>query len=94
MRILGTLPHPLLKITAFQHNHRLSLQIEKGLVQINFRFRESEDLKTLADLQRLADQTFLEHALQTLQSMERNKDLALQRFLDDKASEEEFPRIV
>lgn len=79
MRIIGHIEHPRLKITVFKMDNRLSLKIEDEYAEETFKFRQQEDLSTLEDVQRLADDSFLKATEQRLLQMRRQAADALAR---------------
>lgn len=60
MRIIGEIPHPKYKITILQHNGRTSVQIEHGLVQQTYKYRDGSGIESTEDVQRILTKDFLE----------------------------------
>lgn len=60
MRIIGEIPHPKYKITILQHNRRTSVQIEHGLVQQTYKYRDGSGIESTEDVQRILTKDFLE----------------------------------
>ncbi len=92
MRIIGEIDHPVLKITAFKSNNRLSLKFESGLYEQTYKFREGEGPENFADLEQLVDEAFLQGVMDNLQRMNRLKNAALSRN-SATGGEEEFEKI-
>lgn len=93
MRIIGEIAHPTLKITVFQMNNKLSVQFESGMYAQIYRIREQAEVRTVADIQKLLDQTFLEAVNDELNRMHRIKNEAFARFLPVE-EEDEFEEII
>ncbi|MEK7256255.1 MAG: hypothetical protein AAB316_15995 [Bacteroidota bacterium] len=69
MRIIGSIPHPTLKITVFKMDNRLSIKFEAGMYEQTYKFRESTDLQDFAGAQRLVDEPFLRFVLELASKM-------------------------
>lgn len=79
MRILGRIPHPVLQISVFANDGRFPVQFElNGLSQI-YRFRQDEQLKSLADVTRLIDEDFTAGVLAQFRSMQELQSRLLGR---------------
>ena len=89
MRIVGTIPHPKLKITLMHHG-RFLLKLEDVDVEITYRFRESEGVANLEDAQRALDLGLLQDAERTLMEM----SIARKRFAAIPPKQNEFPTII
>ncbi len=59
MRILAEIPHPRLKITIFKHNDKLSLKLEKNLLEQIYKFREGSQLHNIEILKSKLSAEFL-----------------------------------
>lgn len=80
MRILGRIPHPILQITVFANDGRFPVQFETdGLSQI-YRFRQSERLNGLADVQKLINQDLIDTVLGQFSVMRAAHSRALNTF--------------
>jgi len=93
MRIIGYIEHPILKITVFKDNGKLSAKFESGLFEQTYKFREMDKLRTLAEVQGLVDATFQAEVLQHFQTMNQLKNRGLDRFLPA-IEGEEFEEII
>lgn len=71
MRIIGRIPHPTLAITVFSNDGRFPVQFETGGLSQIYRFRHSDTLRSLADVQRLVDEDFVAAVLEQFQTMRR-----------------------
>lgn len=80
MRIIGTIPHPQLKISVFRYDGRLSLKLETPLYEQTFKLGDDERFASLEDAQRFADEPFLQAALAQFQAMHQARMQALARF--------------
>jgi hypothetical protein len=81
MRIIGNIEHPGLKITVFKMDNKLSVKFETGLYELTYKFRESEQLKDLSDMQRFLDAQFIQAVEARFAGMHQEKNEAMQRFL-------------
>lgn len=93
MRIIGNIDHPTLKITAFQHDGKLSAKFEVGLMEQTFKFRENDQLCNFGHLQKLIDATFIGEVLKVFQQMHKAREAAMTAFLQT-SGEDEFPHII
>lgn len=84
MRIIGHIPHPVLKITVFTNDARFPVQFETdGLSQI-YRFRQSDQLKSLADIQKLVNKDLIDTVLAQFSVMRAAHSRALNTFAPPK----------
>ena len=93
MRIIGYIEHPVMKITVFKDNGKLSAKFETGLFEQTYKFREMDNLKNLADVQELVDAAYQAEVMEHFQIMNRTRNTGLDRFLP-KMEEEDFEEIV
>ncbi len=73
MRILGTLPHPLLKITVFKMDSRISVKFENAAYEQTFKLGADERYQTLEAIQKWADETLLTEVLNRMEDMHRSR---------------------
>lgn len=71
MRVVGSIPHPEIKITIFQWNNRFLLKLEWGLFEQTYKideyeFNSDEEVKTILT------PDFLEEALSRFQEMAKS----------------------
>lgn len=92
MRIIGYIDHPILKITVFKMDNKLSVKFETGLYEQTFKFRESNELNDLTSIQKLVDERLVEEVMENFAKMHLSKNEALGRFLPN--AEEEFEEII
>jgi len=96
MRILGRIPHPTLQITVFSNDGRFPVQFERsGLSQI-YRFRKSERLRGLADVEKLVNSDLLDAVLTQFTAMRAARSRALNTFAppEDKSGPDGLPDII
>ena len=93
MRIIGYVEHPTLKITVFKMDNKLSVKFENPLYEQTYKFRDSEQLSTLAEVQQLVDEVFINQVLAQLAAMHRTSQAALGRYLPAE-EEEDFEEII
>ncbi len=93
MRIIGYIEHPVLKITAFKMDNKLSVKFESGLFEQIYKFRESDQLNKIEDIQKFVDEIFISNVLEVLKSMNQIKNKALSRFISEN-DQEEFEEII
>lgn len=93
MRIIGEIEHPILKITVFQMDNKLSVKFESGLYEQTYKFRSGEGLDSMEDLRRVLDGPFIEAVMASLKQMHRQRTAAVSRQLPPEP-EEEFEEII
>ncbi len=79
MRIVGTIDHPILKITIFRNADRLSVKFESGLYEHTYKFRDGEGIDSVEDVYRMVDDAFIESVSAGLQRMHDARSAALTR---------------
>ncbi len=92
MRIIGYIEHPVLKITVFKMDNKISVKFENSLYEQTYKFRDSEGLENIGDVQRLVDASFIEAVMQELTKMHQIKNQVLHRFFPEE--EEDFEEII
>jgi hypothetical protein len=93
MRIVGEIPHPILKITIFLHDSRYSAKFEAGLYELTYKFRSGDALNSFEDIRAIIDETFIAQVLETLPQLNEHKLAALSRWRAG-LEEEEFDTII
>ena len=93
MRILGYLDHPLLKITVFKTDTRLSIKFENGDFEQTYKFRPTEQTNSLNEINRLMDEEFLSTVLKRFDTMKTDFEAGFTRHFP-KSEEDEFPDII
>ncbi|MCO5230475.1 MAG: hypothetical protein M9958_04885 [Chitinophagales bacterium] len=79
MRVLGVIPHQFLKITVFGMNMKYSVKIEMGQMEITYKIRESESIKSFDDIDKLIDEQFLNENLSHFTTMFNSMEKAFER---------------
>ncbi len=92
MRIIGSIDHPVMKITVFQMDNKLSVKFETGLYEQTYKFRSSDTINTLEDMQQLVDEAFINNVLAQMTTLHQIKSQALSRFLPE--DDDEFDEII
>ena len=88
MRIIGEIPHPFMKITAFKNDGKLSLKFEAGMLEQIYKFRDDERLQTFEDIQKIVSQDFIEKIEEILRGMSDAKLAAMKNNLPQNEGEE------
>ena len=91
MRIIGNIEHPVLKISVFRNDNRISIKFENAQYEQIFKMRES--ITNVAEAQRFADTAFCKNVETQFAAMHQNKIDAMQRFLPLQ-NEDEFDEII
>ena len=92
MRILGYIEHDYIKITVFGDNNKIILQCEDGLVQLSYKFRQSDIINDLESLKAVMDDVLLKNIEDQLKTMQEVKKQALIR--RQQVIEDEFDTII
>lgn len=79
MRIVGQIEHPILKITVMQMNNRYVLKLEANMLEQTYKFNEDDKLRTMADIEKLVDETFLNECLKRFSDMNKSRGETYQR---------------
>jgi len=89
MRTIGHIDHPSHKITVLEHNRKITLQIESGLLSQSYSFRDGSPVSDLEAVKSFCNADFLAKIDQRFRDM--NQD-----YYDQISSgmEEEFPEII
>jgi len=89
MRTIGYIDHRSHKITVLEHNNKITLQIESGLLSQSYTFRDGSPISNLSDVQNFCTPEFIAKIDQRFQDM--NKD-----YFDQisEGIEEKFPVII
>lgn len=93
MRILGYIDHPVLKITVFKTDTRLSIKFENGDLEQTYKFRPIPQANSLQELNKLLDEEFLQLVLERFQKMKQDFSASFTRNIPP-AEEDEFPSII
>lgn len=68
MRVIGSVPHELVKITIFEWNNRYLIKLELGQFEQTFKVNQT-DVSGLAGAQRLIDEEFIAKAIKNFVEM-------------------------
>lgn len=79
MRIVGYIEHPILKITVMQMSERFVLKIEVNMLEQTYKFNEDDKLRTLKDIEKIVDETFINECIKRFSEMNRSRGEAYQR---------------
>ncbi|MEZ5004229.1 MAG: hypothetical protein R2730_14455 [Chitinophagales bacterium] len=79
MRIIGSIPHPVLKITVFQLNMKFAVKFEAGMMEQTYKIRESDSINKLSDIDVLIDDQFKDQVLEQFKEMAKILGDAYQR---------------
>ena len=79
MRIVGQIEHPILKITVMQMNNRYVLKLEANMLEQTYKFNEDDKLRTMADIEKLVDETFLNECIKRFSEMNKSRGETYQR---------------
>lgn len=93
MRIIGNIPHPSMKITVFKMDNKLSVKFETGLYEQTFKFRESNEMASFQDMEKLVDEAYCGAVLAQFSAMHQIKNGAMSRMISPFA-DEEFEEII
>lgn len=80
MRIIGTIPHPYVKITVFAMNMRYSVKFEMGQMEQTFKIRESDYITGLEDISKLVDEDLIDACMEHFTAMHKSMEQAFVRF--------------
>ncbi len=79
MRIVGQIEHPVLKITVMQMNNRYVLKLEANMLEQTYKFNEDDNLRTMADVEKIVDETFLNECIKRFSDMNKSRGETYQR---------------
>ena len=79
MRIVGYIEHPVIKITVMQMNNRFVLKLEANMLEQTYKFNEDDNLRTMADIKKMVDETFLNECLKRFSDMNKSRGETYQR---------------
>lgn len=93
MRIIGTIPHPTLRISVFKNDNRLSVKFENPQYEITYKLGEDERFRTADDVAAWIDAPLLEQVEMTFRQMHQARLEALSRHFTA-GKQEEFDHII
>jgi hypothetical protein len=79
MRIVGYIEHPVVKITVMQMNNRFVLKLEANMLEQTYKFNEDDNLRTMADIKKMVDETFLNECIKRFSDMNKSRGETYQR---------------
>lgn len=79
MRIIGQIDHPVLKITVFRSDNRISVKFENEGYEQTYKLGADERLSDVESIRKWADPLLLDEILERMQQMHRGKLGALLR---------------
>ena len=81
MRIVGYIENEACKVTVFHQGLRFMVKFEDGLYEQAFKFRESDKIKGLNDIQKLIDKSFIDEVMNRFSDMRHSTGKLLDRFI-------------
>jgi hypothetical protein len=78
MRIIGEIAHQRMKISVFRNDNRISIKFENA--QYEQIFKMKEEITSVEEAQRFADDSFMEAVEKNFITMHQNKIQAMGRF--------------
>lgn len=93
MRIIGHIEHPVLKITVFQMDNKLSIKLESGLYEQTYKLRSNDQIQTMSDIEKIVDQQFIQEVIDRFPDMHKSVNAAIQRNLSQQRPNE-FEEII
>lgn len=89
MRIVGYIENDACKVTVFHQGLRFMVKFEDGLYEQAFKFRESDKIKGLNDIQKLIDQRFIDEVMYRFSEMRQSTGNLLSRYIGEQAAFED-----
>jgi hypothetical protein len=89
MRIVGYIENDACKVTVFHQGLRFMVKFEDGLYEQAFKFRESDKIKGLNDIQKLIDQRFIDEVMYRFSEMRQSTGNLLNRYIGEQAAFED-----
>lgn len=83
MRIVGNIPHPILKITVMQMNDRYVLKLEANMLEQTYKFHEDDRLRTMEDVEKLVDEAFLDECIRRFAEMNKSRGESYNRNISE-----------
>jgi len=79
MRIIGHIPHPVVKITVFHLNMKYAVKLELATLEQTYKIRESDEINGLASIAKLTDEAFIDQCLDRFHRMSKDLGEAFSR---------------
>lgn len=89
MRIVGYIENETCKITVFHQGLRFMVKFEDGLYEQAFKFRESDKISGLNDIQKMVDKAFIDEVILRFNDMRRSTGKLLERYIGSELGEED-----
>ena len=93
MRILGYIEHPVMKITVFKTDDRLSIKFENEAYEQTFKLGANDLVHNLETAQQLVDSEFVDRVGLQMQQMHQNRLGGFQRNFS-RPQEDNFEKII
>ena len=81
MRIVGYIENKPCKITVFHQGFRYMVKFEDGLYEQSFKFRESENVNGLSDIQNIIDDQFIDEVMHRFVEMKNSTSNLMERYI-------------
>ncbi len=94
MRIIGSIPHPVFKITVFKTDTRFAVKIENKDLEQTYKLRIAENMSSVADVKQLVNASFLSRVSVVFEKMGKNWQDAQVSIAPNKDDDNEFDVIV
>ncbi len=62
-----------------QMNNRFVLKLEANMLEQTYKFNEDDNLRTMADMEKMVDDTFLQECIRRFSDMNKNRGETYQR---------------
>jgi hypothetical protein len=94
MRLIGQIPHRVLKISVFKNDNRLSIKFEQPHHDITLKMGNDDRFRTLEDAERFVDAPLLAAVEQLMAQVYQAQLQALNRQTDTTAQADHFDIII
>lgn len=81
MRIIGTIPHPIVKISVFKMDERFAVKLEMGMLEQTYKFRATDELNSIEDIDKIMDEQFIDLCITRFKNMSEDISAAVSRAL-------------
>lgn len=78
MRIIATIPHPVVKISVFQMNSKYLIKMELGSFEQTYKISE-EEIQSIEELEQICTGEFMKNVITRFESMRNDFFGALER---------------
>lgn len=82
MRILGYIPHPIIKITVIILNDKLVLKLEYDMVEQTYKVRICDEIPNFNAIEKIVDEQFLNACIERFSQMNQDLYDAINRNID------------